>query len=284
MNEKRLKQAKIDYERLSAVIGQDLALYCVCAVYDIAYNAESDAEDFSEYVKKHGDLVFETGNTDVQTALLSGMDETERWHTIWGDGYSESDYKQLDDLYQTMTSQLDATGGIDRQQEDTARTCAMMALEHRKLIRKADKDSVAMAKQYDQMIRENLKDSNMRKADILPSAQQKLPAIVNVLKDRLGLKMEMTQDDVWQSFHKWCNKKKYPFTLDAAEQIVMLILNLIQKNDDLPELSEAPSEMDFESHAAEFEKDISDEENESYDYLGLERGIWHRSARKEGDA
>lgn len=271
------KQAKIDYERLSRQIGEELALYCVCAVYDIRYTSESACESFDDYLKDAKNKAFSDGDTNVQSAILSGMDESDRWTTVWGDGYSESDYRQLDELYQTMTAQLDSTGGIDRQQDDTARTCAMMALRRNKLIRVADKDSIAMAKQLDTMIRDNLKDSNMRKADILPSAQQKLPTIVDVVRKKLNMNPDdFTQDDVWEAFHAWCKKKKYPFTMDAVEHMTMLILNTIQRNDDMPEMYHAPEDMDFSAFETEFEGEPNEAENEAYEYGGFVRGEWEK--------
>lgn len=273
-------QANIDYERLSALIGPDLALYCICAVYDVPFDDENSADTWDEYIAEHGSGCFTDGKTDVQTAILAGMETGERWHTIWGDGYSESDYKQLDDLYRTMTAQLDATGGIDRQQDDTARTCAMMALQRNKLIRAADKDSVAMAKQLDSMIRDNLKDSNMRKADILPQQQQRPDGFVDALKKKYGLTMEMTKDDVLQAFFTWCRSKHYPETVDAEEHALMAILRTMQRNDDLPEPSDLPEDMSLAAFESQFASEPNELEKDAYEYLHLVRGEF----KKDDDA
>lgn len=273
-------EQELTFIRLQSAIGRDMALYCMCAVLNIPYDADSEAESWEEYRSAAGKGEFTDGETDVNAAFLAGMPTAERWATLWGDGYSEGDYRQLDDLYRTMTAQLDSTGGIDRQQDDTARTCALMALQRNKLIRRADKDSVAMAKQYDAMIRDNLKDSNMRKADILPTATQKLPTIVDVLRKNLNLNVDnFTQDDVWAAFYAWCKKKKYPFTMDAVEHIIMLILNLVQKNDDMQELYQAPDNMDFGPYEAEFEREPNEAEKEAYEYGGFVRGEWHKNKK-----
>lgn len=275
MTDEKLSR-ELCYSRLVPLIGSDLAIFCMCAVFDVAYEPENDAESWAEYAGMAGEAVFADGEKDVNAAVLAGLPSQERWATLWGDDYTESDYRQLDDLYRTMTSQLDATGGIDRQQDDTARTCAMMALERNKLIRKANKDSVAMAKQLDQMIRDNLKDSNMRKADILPSAQQRPDGFVDALKKKYGLTMEMTKDDVMQAFFNWCRSKHYPETIDAEEHAMMAILRTMQKNDDLPEPVELPEEFDFGPYEAQFEQEPNQTENEAYEYLGLVRGEYHR--------
>ena len=271
-------QSQLDFERLSAVIGPDMAMYCVCAVYDIPFDPNSEADSWNEYLEEHEEGTFSSGNTDVNAAILAGMDKQDRWDTIWGEGYSETDYKQLDDLYLTMTAQLDATGGIDRQQEDAARTCARMALNRNKLILNyRDKDSIATANTLDKMIRENLKDANMRKADILPSAQQRPDGFVDALKKKYGLTMEMTKDDVMQAFFTWCRSKKYPETVDAEEHAMMAILRTMQKNDDLPESQELPSDFNFGPYEAQFEKEPNEMEQEAYDYLGLVRNEFRES-------
>lgn len=276
----KLQEQEVAFSRLCAVMGRDMALYCLCAVHDIPYDSESEADSWAEYTEEIGNGAFADGETDVQTALLAGMPTQERWETLWGDGYTESDYRQLDDLYRIMTSQLDATGGIDPQQNDTARTCAMMALERNKLIRKADKDSVAMAKQLDAMIRDNLKDSNMRKADILPSAQQRPDGFVDALRKKYGLTMEMTKEDVLQAFFNWCKSRHYPQTVDAVEHAMMAIQRTMAKNDDLPEPTELPEEFDFAPYAAEFEREPNDTENDAYEYLGIVRGEYQREEKE----
>ena len=281
MDDKRTKQAKNDYERLSAIVGQDLALYCVCAVYDIAYDPRCEIESFTEYAKEREKMVFTAGDTDVQSALFSGMDETERWHTIWGDGYTESDYKQLDIQYRTQTSQLDATGGIDLQQEDTARICAMMALERNKLLKNPNKDNVAMAKQLDQMIRDNLNDSNMRKADILPSQAQRLDGFVDALRKE-GLTPEMTEDDVFEWFYRKCRQKKYDMTTDAADWMLLSIRRTMAKNDDMPEPTELDEDMSLAAFESEFAGEPNEDEKAAYEYLGIVRG--GATQKKEEDA
>lgn len=274
-------EQEMAFSRLESVIGSELALFCLCAVFNVPYESGSEAESWIQYMAEKEGEEFTNGVTDVQIAMLADMPSQERWETLWGDGYTEADYKQLDDLYRTMTSQLDATGGIDRQQEDTARTCAMMALEHRKLIRKADKDSVAMAKQYDQMIRDNLKDSNMRKADILPTQAQRLDGFVDALR-KSGLSPEMTQEDVLNVFFAWLKKKKYPeMTTDAADWMLLSILRTMAKNDDLVEPMELDEDMSLAAFESEFAEEPNEQENEAYEYLGLVRGGASRKRVKE---
>lgn len=274
-----MNEQELAYSRMTTLIGRDMALYCMCAVYDVPYVTDNTAESWEEYCDgvEHGD--FADGETDVNAAMLVGMPTQERWSTVWGEGYSETDYRQLDDLYRTMTAQLDSTGGIDPQQRDAARTCARMALNRNKLILSyKDKDAIATANTLDKMIRENLKDANMRKADILPSAQQRPDGFVDALKKKYGLSItEMTKDDVLQVFFNWCRSKHYPETVDAEEHAMMAILRTMQKNEDMPEPMDLPSDFDFGPYAAQFEMEPNEAEQEAYEYLKLVRGEYHNT-------
>lgn len=273
MANKTIQNQKIAFDRIATLVGRDVALYCMCAVYDVAFDPEAHAEDWDDYAAEYGSRSFGEGETDANTALLAGMPDGERWLTIWGDGYSESDYRQLDSLYHTMTAQLDSTGGLDPQQQDTARTCARMALNRNKLISNfRDKDSISTASTLDKMIRENLKDSNMRKADILPNAQQRPDGFVDALKKKYGLTVEMTKDDVMQAFFTWCRSKKYPETVDAEEHAMMAILRTMQRNDDMPEPTELPENMSLAAFEHQFASEPNEMEQDAYEYLHLVRG------------
>lgn len=273
-------EQELAYTRLESTIGRDMALYCLCAVFNIPYYPDNETETWAGYRESIEKGVFTDGETDANSALLAGMPTQERWTTIWGDGFSDADYKQLDELYKTMTSQLDATGGIDRQQDDTARTCAIMALQRNKLFRLTDKDSVTMAKQYDQMIRDNLKDANMRKADILPTQAQRLDGFVDALRKE-GLSTEMTEDDVFNWFFRKCKEKKYPMTTDAADWMLLSILKTMSKNDDMPEPMDLEEDMSLAAFESEFAEAPNDEEEAAYEYLGLMRGGATR--KKDGE-
>ena len=271
------KEQRIAYSRLCDIVGAPVAIFCMCAVYDVPFVTEiSDASSWSEYLDdledtKHG-IAFEDGETSYNAAAIAGMDKQERWETVWGDGYSENDYKRLDELYLTMTAQLDALGGsIDRQQEDTARTCARMALQRDQLIRSRNKDDVATAKNFDEMIRKNLADANMRKADILPHQKQRLDGIVDAIRKKFGIEGEPTYDDAMEAFYKWCRQRKHPQTVDAEEHALLAIMRNIQKNDDMPEPSELPPDMRLGQFASEFAERPNEAEQEAYDYLHLVR-------------
>ena len=62
---------------------------------------------------------------------------------------------------------------------------------------------------------------------------------------------------------------KYPYTKDAAEQMILICENRARINDGLPELSMLPDEMRLHDGLGEFAEEQSPREVEVYDKLGL---------------
>lgn len=274
------KDQETAYERLRDLIGHDMAIYCLCAVVDLPYSVEIEAETWEEYCGSISEGTFSDGETDVNEALLAGMDQHELWETIWGDGYSESDYKRLDELYRILTGNLNTTGGVDEQQQLTARECAMLSLESEKLLRGISDRSIpveekknysTVMKDLNKMASDKLKESEMRKSDIPRSAQQRYDGFVKQL-EKNGLGVDMTEDQFFEWFYRKCREKKYRMTTDAADHMILSIHQTLAKNNDTP----VPMEIGEDMSAAAFEEEFADEPNEqekeTYAYLGLTRG------------
>lgn len=280
------KISKTEYQkiflRLSETMDADLAIFCICAVADVPYLPEIEATSWKKYI----DLVrendggetacFADGETDVNEVLKNGMEEQERWLLEWGVGteehpYSENDYRQLDALFYTMTGQLDRIGSLTKQQEDTARICAVWGLQRAKASARMDKESIDMAAKLDKMIRENLADCNMRSRDILPTQEQRPDGFVDALRNKYGLSAEMTKEDVLEAFYKWCRQRNYPQTVDAEEKALLAIIQTIQRNNDLPVDQELPDYGKLGEFGFEFADIPNEDEQNAYSYLGLVR-------------
>lgn len=280
------KKSKTEYQkvflRLSETIGNDLAFFCICAVADMPYRPDFEARNWKEYVElleneeDADSLSFLSGETDVNDVLKMGMEEHERWLLEWGEGtaehpYTENEYRQLDALYSTMTGQLDRLGALTKQQEDTARICAMWGLNRARLSARTDKESVEVAAKLDKMIRDNLADCNMRSRDILPTQEQRPDGFVDALKNKYGLAADMSKDEVLEAFYKWCRQRRYPQTVDAEEKALLAIIQTIQKNNDLPVDLELPEEAKLGEFSFEFADEPNEDEKNAYAYLGLVR-------------
>lgn len=281
MDETKKIQPISVYRRLSAIIGEDLAIFCLCAVLDIPYKADVEADNWAEYAEKVTEGSFAEGETDVNNALLAGMDQEELWLTIWGEGYTDNDYRRLDELYRINTVQLDATGGVDAQQQQTARECAMMSLEVEKLLRglsdreipvEEKKNYSAVMKDLNKMISDKMKESEMRKSDIPRSAQQRYDGFVKQL-EKQGLGVDMTEDQVVEWFLRKCDEKKYKrMTTDAADHAILSILQTLAKNNDTAVPMEIEEDMSLAAFEKEFAEAPNEQEKEVYDYLGITRG------------
>ena len=91
-------EQELTFSRLSSTVGRDVALFCMCAVYDLPYFSENDADTWGEYCESVESGDFLSGEKDVNAALLAGMPTQDRWATIWGDGYTEADYADVKNL------------------------------------------------------------------------------------------------------------------------------------------------------------------------------------------
>lgn len=273
------------FERLRDVLGSPLSFYVLCAVNDLPYIPEcaENAEDWSAYkreIKKRAEIgaAFADGETDVRSALLAGLSQEERWKEYWGVGvpeapYTEDDYRTLDETERNILAQFDSVGGAaDAIQRKTAKDCAIIDLKIGKLVALGDKESIDIAAKLRKMYSDSLSDCNMRKKDILPGAAANIPTLIDAMKAKWGVGIEVTEEQAVRIFEKWCAKPKYPQTWDAADHMLLAILNTIQKNDDLPEQQELISGQSFAGFVNEFAPAPNDAEEEAYEYLGLVRG------------
>lgn len=270
--------------RLTETVGTEAAIFLLCAIEDFPYYPGFNEKDFTKYKaavreKKAAEEIggFNDGCTDIQVALRQGLSQEELWIQTWGEGdpehpYTDKQYLRLDMLFKIMTGQLEAVGALTEQQEDTARTCAVWALQREEKSAKGDKESIGIAKDLDKLIRDNLRDCNMRTMDISPTQAQRPDGFVDALKNKYGLSAEMTKNDVMEAFYTWCKSRRYPQTVDAEEHALLAILQTMQKNNDLPVDVELPQELKLDEFGFEFADVPNEEEQAAYDYLGIARG------------
>lgn len=269
------KSADSIYLRLEQEVGKDIALFCMCAVYDVAYDDSIEFESFGQYKIRKKDT-FLNGETDIREVLKS--DETERWINEWGVGNeskprSEQDYHRLDQLFKTYSSRLIGAGGMDVQTEDTLRNVCVMRLEADKALAKGGKDNINIASTLNKMIQENLSSEQLRKKDAKPIETARIDGIVEAVAKKWGVDVNLTYDEAIAACSKWLVSHHYPITMDAAEQMKLSIINTMRANDDLPEMTELPVPLRFsEGHATEFETVPNATEREVYEYLGIKRG------------
>lgn len=268
------------YQDLAGAIGGDLALYCICASFNLPVMTDKPVKDWNAYLKRLEkekiQIAFADGETDIDVVREHGMSEAERWEKDWGIGnpenpYALQDYKRLDELFRTFSARLEAAGGYDAQQEDTLRNCCVMRLQADKAINRGDKESVEIASKLNKMIQDNLSSENLRRKDAKPVETAKVDGIIDAVQRKYGVGAEMTKEQFLEIFFKWCHSHNYPETVDAADHAMLAIINTMRANSDLPELPELPAGTSFEPYESEFAVIPNEAEEETYQYLGLKR-------------
>lgn len=277
----RGKQYSQRFVELKTLLGADLATYILCAFCDLPYDNSIMAGAWEDYIDdiepKDGEIErsFRDGQTSVEVALLNGTSSMERWQTVWGEGdpnkpYTAQDYKRMDELFRTYSARLVSSGGYDAQQEDTLRSCCKMRLLADKALASGTKDGVAMNTQLNKTIQEQLASENLRRKDAKPIETARIDGIVDALRKKYGVSVELSYDEAVEVCCKWLKNKRQPMTMDAAEQALLAIIRTMQINNDLPEIDELPEQARFSPELnTEFAPVPNDMERDAYDYLGL---------------
>lgn len=278
-SEERLKKYKnIRYINLTNLMGEDMARYCMCAAFNIAYFPDIDCVSFEDYEDQCQGRKFREGEAKelYENSNITEEDQR-RWRRQWGTGdktrpYSVDDYIQLDQIFETYSARLEKSGGMDEWQEDTLRSCSRMRLESDKCLAKGGKDNVDMASKLNKMIQEQLASEQLRKKDEKPIGVAQITGIVQAMAKKYGIGSELTYEEAIEICSKWLVEHKYPHTMDAAEHMLLAIINTTRENNDMPLLGELPEEAKFPvSMVSEFEEKPSEAENEAYEYLNLKR-------------
>ena len=271
------------YQRLKAQIGQEMALFALCAVLDMPYEAKTDADSWAEYLTILQDSGFDpdggfnSGVIDTKVPMRAEQPDMEQWMDVWGignpsDPYTAADYKRLDYLFDTYSARLAASGGYDAQQEFIIRSvCAdqMLAEKCRNL---GTKEGIETYTKLTKTIQDKLSAENLRKKDILPQQEQRPDGFIDKMMQKYGVGQGMTYDQVMSVIFRWMRSHNYPETADAAENGLLAIINCTRRNNDMPEIDELPQSMKFNpKYNAEFADEPNDEEGKVYEYLRLTR-------------
>lgn len=272
------------FQRLSAMLGKEVALYVICAMVDAPYKEKSDAESWEDYlltIQENGVDVrdgFAGGVTDVHAAIRAGMSDERRWVEVWGYGeganpYTEADYRRLDHLFATYSTRLMASGGPDPQQEFILRgVCADQIIADR-MRDKGTKESLEIYAKLTKLIQDKLSSENLRKKDILPQQEQRVDGFVDALKRKYGVDARsMTHEQVLDVIYSWFRSRKYDETTDAADNYLLATINCTRRNSDMSEIEEVPKPHRFDArYNSEFADEPNEMEREAYSYLDLKR-------------
>lgn len=189
----------------------------------------------------------------------------------WGENsaknpYTAEDYDELDRIYEALSSDLMAAGGVSVKQEFILRDCAKMTLDRDKMRAIGQYDKAA---KLNKMVQDNLSSEGLRKRDAKPIDDLRIDGIVDRLEKAGLLKngKQCSPDEMFEIlFHR---RPKYSYTKDAAEQILLYMANTTRVNDGLSELPTLPPDMRLRDDLGEFAEEPDEQEKESYKELGI---------------
>lgn len=291
-----LSEQQSQYEKLAKRVGNVMAIYFCCVRFDVPFDptyipkgatATAFWEEYMgaiecapEYADGKGDegFTFLDGVVDIKKALqakenvAAGKDAsismvgTPKQRSEWGFNRTQKEYNELDRIYNALASDLMAAGGLSVKQDFILRDCAVMTLERDKMIEAGE---YAEAAKLNKMIQENLASEGLRKRDAKPIDDFRLDSLTAHL-EKAGLMKDgklVPPDEIFKIIFR--TVPKYPYTLDAAEQMLLAITNCMRQNDGMPELGTLPDNMRLKDDLAEFAREQNDTEKEAYKKLGI---------------
>ena len=294
------------YDAIARATSDSLALFYCCIEFDrpfdmLAVPKEPDVgEKWVAYldnlrlkkldVRRGEPLGFLDGLTDITRIFGEGLTAGEFTKAVgneksarnrkvgtaqqrknWGENsaknpYTSEDYDELDRIYEALSSDLMAAGGVSVKQEFILRDCAKMTLDRDKMRAIGQYDKAA---KLNKMVQDNLSSEGLRKRDAKPIDDLRIDGIVDRLEKAGLLKngKQCSPDEMFEIlFHR---RPKYSYTKDAAEQILLYMANTTRVNDGLSELPTLPPDMRLRDDLGEFAEEPDEQEKESYKELGI---------------
>lgn len=231
----------------------------------LCFGKELSQKDFAACINSEREKI-------LKQAKLAGTEEQrEKWGKMpiyKGLPMSNELYDELDRLYEVRES---AYKGFDLTSQQVAT-----------LIKAAKNDAI-----YDYLMRQGapklatdiqkstsqlLADENMRKKDEKPVEELRLDALVLALEEA-GL-MEngdlLNYDELIEVLRdRFVKSKKYNYSLDVADQMILDVINSMRYNADLPYIQDLPEEFAPVDEYGEFEPEETEQEKENKRFLGI---------------
>lgn len=210
---------------------------------------------------------------DLERSARGRKEGTIKQRKDWGYGpkknpYSTDDYNELDRIYEAFSKDFRGQGGLNAKQEYILRDCASMEFAKQEYLRVGN---VNMAQKLNAMIQTNLASENLRKKDEKPLDDLRIDSIVDALERKGYMKNGklLSHDQLLEKLRG--DNPRYPYTKDAADQMLLTIINASRSNDGLSEYSVLPKELELEDVNGEFAEEPLPMEKEAYEKLGLLR-------------
>ena len=206
---------------------------------------------------------------------LSNKEGTEEQRIFWGERplyqnvpMTTSIYNELDKRYESRMARLKGVS-IDEQLIDTQKKLCKMLLAQDHLLSLGD---VAAFDKLQKSIDSIQAAEQLRKKDEKPMEEMRIDALVVALENA-GL-MEngelLTYDELLDALiSRFPKSRKYNYSVDVADQVVLDIINSMRANADLMQVIDLPEEYEIVDEHGEFSPVETEQEKEAKRYLGL---------------
>lgn len=294
------------YADIAAATSRTYGLFYGCIAFDVPYLPEVVAEVSAnhngvwyDYIKRiqrvsAGEeeprtMLWTEGVTDIAEAfggempvlaitgdvMVGNMDELpdeRRWEIEWGDGYSEREYKQLDNRYLQLTSEW-AGAPIPPRTSMSLHDVARYMLLRDKATRE---NSPGDAKKYQDMITAIMASEDLKVDRSRTNEELRVDKIVKWLEARNAIRdgQLVSRDELIKILAQ--EHGTYKTSLDVVDTMIMCILNTMRKNEGESEFDRLPLSAQVNDFKGELLSEMSPEEKKIMKNLGLtppERGM-----------
>lgn len=205
-----------------------------------------------------------------EQSLIDSLEGTERQREKWGKGYNTDEYNELDRLYESRKESYRGLTLTAHMEDTLVKVCRW----NLKIDQYVEKGNIGQAKHLQSMVETALASESMRKKDEKPVEALRIDALIDAL-ETMGLMEDgcfLTYDETVEALRdNLIKSKKYDYSLDVADQIILDILNNIRANEDLELLTELEEQYAAEDAYGEFEAEETQREIAAKRYAGLTR-------------
>lgn len=208
--------------------------------------------------------------TEEEKAALEKMEKQKQvWGTlpIWSGVIMNAEiYDELDRQYKIRCEEYKSVG-LSLSQEETLREVVRLKVAASYLRSQGDDTFAKALKSADDL----LASEQMRKKDEKPTENYRIDSHIvamekaGLIKDGKFMKYEQTAKAIAKNLP---TKRKYDYSIDAADDILLDILNTMRTNSDKPLLEELPKNLQVQDSNGEF-SERTEAEDERRAYAGI---------------
>lgn len=226
------------------------------------FGKEFSEKDFARYVR-------------AEMERISALPGTQEQREFWGElplyqnvPMTTEIYNKLDKRYEARMARMKGVT-IDDQLIDTHIKICKILLAQDHVLSLGD---VSAFDKLQKSLDSILAAEQLRKKDEKPIEEMRIDSLVVALENA-GL-MEngelLTYDELVEALRdNLVKSKKYKYSLDVADQVLLDIINSMRANADLMQVIDLPEELELVDEYGEFEKEETEQEKEAKRYLGL---------------